>query len=408
MPVALQSIILDFSTSIRFTTRKLSISIPPPPDQPGSQSMQAPSPSSDRPFGCHRTFTRGGAVSSSWKQTGEGRVWTHLVAFFSFATTILVCGGGSAQDGIQRAEATWSAVETSIDASPVWEIAFDGQPVTTYRADLKGTPGFYPIYSPNSLPLTRGFPVEPAGPFEKSDHDHHRSMWFNHGIVNGLDFWVDDPRPGVGQIVHRSGAAQQSGDSLTLITQNDWKDAEGTRVLKDERTFRFSRSEGDWVIDVTLKMIASDGDVVFGDTKEGSFGVRVAGTMKVDSKMGGRIVNAEGLQDGETWAKRSDWVDYSGPAPKPEQHSDAPENWPHAGITMMYHPENSLPDCRWHVRSYGLFAANPFGRHHFGLPKYEGVKIPEGESLTIDLRVVLHEGEFDQEKTKRHFADYTR
>jgi len=26
-------------------------------------------------------------------------------------------------------------------------------------------------------------------PDEEHDHPHHRSMWFSHGLVNGVDFW---------------------------------------------------------------------------------------------------------------------------------------------------------------------------------------------------------------------------
>ena len=59
---------------------------------------------------------------------------------------------------------------------------------------------------------------------------------------------------------------------------------------------------------ITIK--ATEGDVTFGDTKEGTFGVRVAGTMKVDERLGGRIVNSEGLTNGDAWGKPADWVDY--------------------------------------------------------------------------------------------------
>jgi hypothetical protein len=75
---------------------------------------------------------------------------------------------------------------------------------------------------------------------------------------------------------------------------------------------------------------------------------------------------------------------------------------------MFYHPSNSLADCFWHVRTYGLFAANPFGRHHFGQPEYEGVKIADGDHLDLHFRIVLHDGGFDREKSEQHFADYSK
>ena len=36
--------------------------------------------------------------------------------------------------------------------------------------------------------VTRGFPLEPR-PGERVDHPHHVGLWFNHGDVNGVDFW---------------------------------------------------------------------------------------------------------------------------------------------------------------------------------------------------------------------------
>lgn len=307
--------------------------------------------------------------------------------------------------------------------------------VATYHADLHGTPGFYPLLSPAGLPLTRNFPMEPFGAakenaaaasrFEKHDHPHHRSMWFDHGDVNGIDFWALESSGEIGRVVQRSegsnvvqsstvlsGVATTS-ESCELITKNDWVGPNDKRVLSDERRFRFHEYLGDTVMDVTIKLIASDGDVTFGDTKEGSLGVRMAGTVKVDAKLGGEIHNAEGLKDGDTWAKVSSWVDYSGPiAPDDLPASDAKmtakdaADWARAGITMMYHPANELPECYWHVRTYGLFAANPFGRHHFGAPAYDGVKIKDGESLTLNFRLVMHDGAFDQEKTQQQFAAY--
>lgn len=321
--------------------------------------------------------------------------------------------------------------------SPIYEIYRGERAIAIYQADLNGTPGFYPLLSPSGLPLTRNYPMQPstwhnsnadvAVRFERQDHPHHRSMWFNHGDVNGLDFWAAIPAEEMGHIVQRSGGVEvdsasssingvvTKNESCTLATGNDWITPDGKRLLQDERTFVFHEHLGDTVMDITIRLIAGETPVTFGDTKEGSLGIRTAGTMKVDAKLGGEIHNAEGLKDREAWSKRSDWVDYSGPiapADLPEAKGkdnvtakDA-EDWKRAGITMMYHPENSIPDCRWHVRTYGLFAANPFGHKHFGLPAYDGYRIESGQSLTLHFRVVLHDGGFDADKAQDHFKAY--
>ncbi|TWU15613.1 PmoA family protein [Allorhodopirellula heiligendammensis] len=328
-------------------------------------------------------------------------------------------------------------IESSADGETgaVWRFSQGDRVLATYHADLDGTPGFYPLLSPAGLPLTRNFPMQPYGAaeqnasvasrFEKHDHPHHRSMWFDHGDVNGVDFWATPTDGEFGQIVQRTASSNASQSSVVidgvaknsghcdLSTSNDWIAPDGKRLLSDERQFRFHEHLGDTIMDVTIKLIASDGDVTFGDTKEGSLGVRMAGTVKVDAKLGGEIHNAEGLKDNDTWGKISNWVDYSGPIAPPElPEGDAKvtakdaSTWARAGITMMYHPGNKLPDCYWHVRSYGLFAANPFGRHHFGAPAYDGVKIEEGQTLTLHFRLVLHNGMFDAEKTRQHYDAY--
>jgi hypothetical protein len=286
------------------------------------------------------------------------------------------------------------------------EIYRGGKLIARHHSSLLGTPGLYPLNSPSGLPLTRDYPMKEKGKYERDDHHHHRSLWFTHGIVNGLDFWLDKPTPHTGYIVQTSLSKEESEDGITLVTNNDWNDKDGKRVLSDQRRWTFTESQGDTIIDLDVRLKATDGDVVFGDTKEGTLGVRVAGTMKVDAKLGGTGQNAEGLKDGAAWGKKSSWVDYSGPIQ--QAGSDEPSDWPAAGITMFYHPSNSLADCFWHVRTYGLFAANPFGRHHFGQPEYEGVKIADGDHLDLHFRIVLHDGGFDREKSEQHFADYSK
>jgi hypothetical protein len=314
---------------------------------------------------------------------------------------------------------TWSATQPE-GTKGEWEIRWGDRLVTTYHEDLDGTPGFFPLQTPRQLELTRQFPIGEARPFEKEDHDHHRSMWFTHGIVNDLDFWIDDEKPHVGKIVHTDGQVKVVKDGLVLATQNDWLDPDRSKVLSDQRRFHFSHRLGDTVIDVTVRLNATNGDVTFGDTKEGTFGIRVAGSMKVDAKkmspkLGGKVINAEGIEDAAAWSLKSDWVDYSGPL-LPQQFTDQSRpmskeallnaDWDRGGVTMMFHPGSDLPECRWHVRTYGLFAANPFGRRHFGLDPYDGVTIKDGESLTLNFRLVLHDGGFDESRTRQHYLEF--
>lgn len=82
--------------------------------------------------------------------------------------------------------------------------------------------------------------------------------------------------------------------------------------------------------------------------------------MAVDSKLGGKIINSNGIVDGDARGKPAAWSDYNGPVEG--------EN---LGIAMLNHPSSFRAPTRWHVRSYGLFTANPFALNQYdkSLPK---------------------------------------
>jgi hypothetical protein len=275
-------------------------------------------------------------------------------------------------------------------------VKIDGQLFTEYVFDPdlepKLGPILWPIIGPTGRPMTRAYPMG-EGPNERKDHPHHRSLWFNHGNVNGLSFW-DKQR-----IRHRELVKVASGERAMIVTRNDWMAPDGKRVCEDRRELTFGTEGSSRWIDFDVTVTASDGPVTFGDTKEGSFGVRVAGTMKVDAKLGGKIVNSEGQTDKEAWGKRAAWVDYHGPV-----------DGQTVGIAILNHPSSFRYPTYWHVRTYGLFAANPFGWHNFrGSNEYDGsYTLPLGKSMTLHYRVLLHKGDEKEGNVAEVFAEYSK
>ncbi len=274
-------------------------------------------------------------------------------------------------------------------------VKIEGELFTEYLAapDLDPALGpiLWPILGPAGKPMTRAYPMA-EGPAERKDHPHHRSLWFNHGDVNGHSFWHKQT------IQHRKFVRVQGGEKAEIVTQNDWLAPDGTKVCEDERRLAFSVDGDNRLIDFEITIKATDGPVEFGDTKEGSFGVRVAGTMKVDAKPGGRIVNSDGREDKAAWGKRAAWVDYQGPV---EGET--------AGIAILNHPSSFRYPTYWHVRTYGLFAANPFGIKDFKGPEGDGSHtILKGESITLRYRVVLHRGDEKQGRIAESFAAYAK
>jgi hypothetical protein len=262
-------------------------------------------------------------------------------------------------------------------------VKVDGQPFTEYLTKSGSKPILWPVYGPTGKRMTRNWPMEDGVPGETDrDHPHQRSLWFTHGDVNGIDFWSE----GKGRIEHREFVKVENGPPATIVTRNDWLSPDGSKlVCQDERTFTFGADADSRWIDCAIEIKATNGPVVFGDTKEGSFGVRTASSMRVQQgvKIVGHIVNSAGQTNLAAWGKPAPWVDYYGPV---EDET--------LGIAIMNHPSSFRFPTHWHVRTYGLFAANPFGLGDFSGGKEQGAyTLSEGETLKLRYRVLLHKGD---------------
>lgn len=274
-----------------------------------------------------------------------------------------------------------------------------GQPFAEYLTHSGHQPVVWPIIGPTGKRMTRSYPLGSLLPSESNDHPHHRSLWFTHGDVNGLDFWLEPENSAEhkdNQIVHREFREVKSGRPARILAVDDWMTG-GKKVCEDERTLLFGADDKVRWIDFTITIKATDGDVTLGDTKEGAFGVRVAGTMKVDAGLGGRVFNSNGLADEAAWGMPAKWVDYYGPV-----------DGETVGLAIFSHPSNFRPECRWHARNYGLVAANPFGQREFRQegPQQGAVTIPAGDELTLRYRVLLHAGDTDQADIADRFRDW--
>jgi hypothetical protein len=266
-------------------------------------------------------------------------------------------------------------------------VKIDGQPFTEYLTQAGHEPALYPVIGPTGKPVTRSYPFTPTG--DTDDHPHHQSLWMTHGDVNRIDFWGTNRNDNKGDsgphIKHREFLkVANAGETPEIITRNDWMNGD-ERICEDERKIVFGSGPDDsrW-IDCKITITATDGEVKFGDTKEGSFAVRVADSMRVEAKTGGKIVNSENQTDGAAWGQPARWVDYTGPV-----------DGETVGIAILSHPKSFVPAPRWHVRTYGLFAANPFGKKDFPNPdstEQGPLTLKKGESITLRYRVILHKG----------------
>ena len=217
-------------------------------------------------------------------------------------------------------------------------VELDQRLLTEYRVDTGSKPIFFPLIGPTGESYTRAYPMQTVAG-EDHDHPHQRSCWFTHGNVNGVDFWGEARSPGRSR--RPIATIVVEGPVLgRLATKDDWHGPDGGRVC---RTSAWSRSIAPRTRGSSTSSSRSmrlDGPVTFRDTKEGMFGLRVASSMDVTRKTGGKITNAEGLTDEKAWGKPSPWVDYVGPV-----------NGKTVGIAVLNHPGSFRYPTTWHVRT---------------------------------------------------------
>jgi hypothetical protein len=292
-----------------------------------------------------------------------------------------------------------SAVELTAERTESGvRVLIDGQVFTEYWGKGAQRPYLYPIIGPSGANLARPYPMEEGG---AKDHPHHRSLWFAHGAVNGVDFWADGEKHGRQE--HEAITDLEVGEAgVSFGTRTNWVSAKGEPVLTDSRQIHIAAGEGgSRTVDFAITLKATHGPVVFGDTKEGTFALRVCPSLTHEGEGAqGKMLSSEGKKDGAVWGKQAPWVSYFGPDPKGAAVT----------VTIFDHPTNLRHPTWWHARTYGLFAANPFGKHDFEKleDKTAGdVKLEEGESLTLKYRVHIAAGDPDQAGLKAVFEAFS-
>ncbi len=322
------------------------------------------------------------------------RALSSAFVVLSFATSIFAAVDVTEQPGLVRVE-------------------IDGQLFTEYHFTGARRPYLYPVIGPTGTGMTRNWPLKEGVAGEETDHPHHKGLWFGHRSVNGVGFWEDTAKAGgkLGQIVHDGFVEVKGGaDRGVIHAKNKWVVDEGGEVLcRDDRTITIYKVKDGRMLDFEITITAADKDVVFGDDKDGVMAIRVAETMRVERPKAkgdktapvgeGHIVTSEGKRDAEAWGTRAPWCDYFGPVAGKT-----------VGVAMFDHPANPRFPTWWHVRTYGLFAANVFGQAQFEkLPdkKTGEFTIAAGKSVTFRYRFYFHEGDAEQAKVAEHYRDYT-
>jgi hypothetical protein len=283
----------------------------------------------------------------------------------------------------------------TVTPSPAgFEVRIDGQLFTEVDVRNYTKPICYPILGPGQVPMTRNYPMQPDVPGEANDHPHHKSMWCAHGDVNGTSFWDDRGK------IEFDRLLEIDGNSVRFA--NRWLDPQGNVICTDQTTLRFTAMPQSRTIDWDVTVMASDGELVFGETKEGMMAIRTHPSLRLenDSRRGvttanGQAINSQGVTGKLVWGKRANWIHYYG---------DIESN--RMGIAIFDHPQNLRHPTWWHAREYGLVAANPFGSRDFGDQEDGQYRVPDGQSIRFRYRFVFHQGDVAPEEIDHLYHQY--
>jgi hypothetical protein len=217
--------------------------------------------------------------------------------------------------------------------------------------------------------------------------------------VEGVDFWSETPNHGKIVCVGMESPAL-GADRGSISTHNEWRMANEQKILDETRVIELHKLGESLLFVFDIDLHASVVPITFGDTKEGSFGIRINDRIR---ELGGKgkLQNADGMiGEGRCWGRLSAWCDYSGPI-----------DGKVIGLSILDDPRNRYPAC-WHSRGYGLMAANPFGRGKSGFPAMRGrtdlVRLRKGEHLKLRYGLLIHPGDALEGKVAESFRQFVK
>lgn len=291
------------------------------------------------------------------------------------------------------------------------DVFIDGKYFTSYLyADsILRKPVLFPLRTASEERVTRGFPFA-ANAGERIDHPHHYGLWFNHGDVNGIDFWNSsvtsrNPKARYGRINHMKFVKVESGDTGTLAVEKEWRSDSNALVLIERTQYVFSGDTNRRLITHITTLSAPQMDVLFEDSKEGMFAMRVRRELEIASDeptillnedltrpdsavvntlgVSGHYRNSNGLEGyPDVWGKRARWMQLSGMV-----------NQDSISICIFDHPENLNHPPHWMARDYGLYGVNPLGSNLYtdGKEQFNFI-LKKGDSVTFKHQVLIVDG----------------
>ena len=308
------------------------------------------------------------------------------------------------------AAVTFAAPVTFKQVKDRIEVIVGGKSFTTYYFGAAVAKAYLmPLQTASGIVISRPFPigndVSAADRKSPSFEPHQRTLYFAHGDIDGLNFWAEaafqkyyghHSRQAYGHMASADIEQVSGGPNSGTIRAKFALEGPDHEVIGQEtQTFTFSGDDHTRTIDCQFELRADRGPIVMGDTKEGTFGIRLGPDLSAPR---GHMINSKGGEgEPQIWGKPADWVDYYGTASRHD-----------IGIVVFDHPKSFHHPTTWHARAYGLLAANPFGLREFTKdPDKDGSwTIPGGKSLEFRYRVVIYDGKLSPDEISKAYHTY--
>lgn len=249
------------------------------------------------------------------------------------------------------------------------EVTLAGKELAVYQTSKSfPKPFFSPVRSEGGVVVTRSLE-------KPKDHPHHKGVWVAIDEVSGVKFWAEK-----GKIENaKLELLAAEGNPAKMRVTNHWLGQDGKPLVIETTEIAIHNNR---LFAYDMRFTPGSESVVFDDTKEGLFGIRLP--VSATEQNGGKIVNADGLKGSDAcWGKPSKWVDYYGTI----------DGRLH-GAAIFDHPENPRPS-RYHVRNYGLFTISPFGEKAYtnGKSPAKPLALKSGETFRLRYGLYIHPGD---------------
>ncbi len=250
-------------------------------------------------------------------------------------------------------------------------------------------PYFHPVALVDGTILTAPSPA---------DHPWHRALWFSWKMLNGVNYWEEDPRTGKCEgvtDVRATKIAQNADGSARIEMSIDFHPANQPAVLMESRSIDVSAPDarGAYRIDWSGTFTACAKDVLL---QGGTAGGGYAGLSVRISQASGDwvLIDSEGRRDtasdgspsnplgtaANTHGQRARWMDFS--------IVDAATAQP-CGIAILEHPSNPRHPSQWHNV---MVAAGRFGYFSPAMLWSQPYTLAAGQKFTLRYRILVHPG----------------